>query len=62
MVASPSGPGKDEAGRVCMVGAKAIQEAMDLWDADGDEVVRLIGGIWAPFFATPRTRAARQAR
>jgi hypothetical protein len=41
-----------------MVGAESVQEAMDLGDGDGDQGLVVVG-IWAPFFATPRTSAAR---
>jgi hypothetical protein len=48
VVASPPRPGEDEAGRVRIVGAKTAQEAMDLGNADGDEILVCEGGIRVP--------------
>src|SRR5688500_12489377 len=59
MVASPAGPGDDEAGRVRVVGAQAGHEAAQLGDRDGDEVGL---GLRVPPFAASRARAARASR
>src|SRR3954471_12765820 len=46
-----------------MVGSEAVQEAMELGDADRDQVVvAVVVRIGAPFFTTPRTRGARARR
>src|SRR3954453_20061810 len=62
MTAAPARPGQHEAGRMRMVGSEAVQEAMELGDADGDQELVLGVGIWAPLFAAPRTSAARARR
>src|SRR5215203_515973 len=59
MVASPAGPGEDEAGRVGIVGSQPIHEAAQLGNGEGDQVGL---GRCAPPFAAPRTRAARASR
>src|SRR6266550_4477828 len=59
---APAGPGEDEASRVGMVGSEAGQEAMELGDADGYELIVLEVGFRVPPFAAPRTRTARARR
>src|SRR4051812_43189321 len=62
MTAAPTRPGEDEGGRVRVVWSETVQEAMEFGDGDGGQGLVVGVGRWAPFFATPSTRAARARR